>query len=184
MPVSHDDASEALREIDRTQSRSSRLYGYSNAAPHLIVWGIAWMIGYGASYLQPSWHFVWPILIVVGEAASFWFGMRAGHKNGASDYSWRYAATFFSILIFSGAVTFVVHPTSDAQVGAFIPLIIALFYCLVGIWSRAWRMLITGVVLAVLTLIGFVVLREYFALWMAVVGGGGLILGGFWLRSV
>ena len=184
MPLSHDDASEALREIDRTQQRSSRLYGYSNASPHLIVWGIAWMIGYGASYFQPSWHFVWPILIVAGAAASFWFGMRAGPKSNASDYGWRYVVTFFVIFCFIGAVMFIVKPTSDAQVGAFIPLIIAFFYCLIGVWGRAWRMLITGVALAALTLIGFFALREYFALWMAVVGGGGLILGGLWLRSV
>jgi hypothetical protein len=45
-------------------------------------------------------------------------------------------------------------------------------------------MVLAGVVVAALTLIGFFGLPQYFLLWMAVVGGGALILGGFWLRSV
>jgi hypothetical protein len=59
-----------------------------------------------------------------------------------------------------------------------------LFYCLIGIWVRGARMLMAGMTLAALTLFGFFFLKQYFALWMAVVGGGGLVLGGFWLKSV
>ena len=44
--------------------------------------------------------------------------------------------------------------------------------------------MILAALIAVLTLIGFFYLPVYFGLWMAVVGGGGLILGGLWLRSV
>jgi hypothetical protein len=32
-------------------------------------------------------------------------------------------------------------------------------------------------------LIGWVFAREYFMLWSAVAGGGGLVLGGLWLRT-
>jgi hypothetical protein len=34
----------------------------------------------------------------------------------------------------------------------------------------------------VLTIVGFFVLPAIFMLWMAVVGGGALVLGGLWLR--
>jgi hypothetical protein len=44
-------------------------------------------------------------------------------------------------------------------------------------------MLMTGIVLAVLTVIGYFWLPGLFLLWMAALGGGALILGGIWFRS-
>ena len=39
-----------------------------------------------------------------------------------------------------------------------------------------------GLSITALTLIGYVYIGEGFDLWMAVVDGGGLILGGLWMR--
>jgi hypothetical protein len=75
-------------------------------------------------------------------------------------------------------------PRTDAQVSAFFPILVALFYALVGIWVRGTRVLFAGFVVAALTLGGYFLLPQIFPLWMAVVGGGALIVGGFWLRSV
>ncbi len=185
MPISHDDASQALSDINRTQQRSSRLYGYSNASPHLIVWGLIWAVGYGAEYFRPGLNWVWPALILIGSAASFWFGYRAQPKGtgGATSYTWRYLAIFVAIGVFISSVFAVMQPLSGAQAGAFFPLLIGFVYTVAGIWGRAWRLLITGAAMMVLTLVGFYVLREYFALWMAIVGGGGLVLGGLWFRA-
>ncbi len=74
-------------------------------------------------------------------------------------------------------------PVRDTQQAAFVPLIVALMYVLVGIW-RGPRFLITGVAVAALTLVGYFHLHEHFLLWMAVVGGGALVLAGLWLRQV
>ena len=45
-------------------------------------------------------------------------------------------------------------------------------------------MIVLGVALTALTVLGFFWVPQYFALWMAVVGGVGLILGGVWLRTL
>jgi DNA-binding MarR family transcriptional regulator len=68
------------------------------------------------------------------------------------------------------------------QAGAVFPLLVALWYALLGIWRRGMRMALLGLVLGLLTVAGYFWLAQYFLLWMAVVGGGALILGGFWLR--
>lgn len=179
MPVSHDDAAEALREIDRTQQRSSVRYGYRAAAPQLFVWGVVWAVGYSSDYFRPEWKFTWPVLIVIAMGLSFWLGAR--DKSSSADDAWRYGATFLALAIFIGALFSVMAPVSKAQVGAFFPLLVGLFYAMIGIWSRGGRMLIAGGAITALTLIGFFAFREYFMLWMAVVGGGALILGGLWL---
>jgi hypothetical protein len=46
------------------------------------------------------------------------------------------------------------------------------------------RFLYAGIALGALTLIGWFWLPHYFLPWMAAVGGGALILTGFWLRKV
>jgi hypothetical protein len=57
-----------------------------------------------------------------------------------------------------------------------------LFYFLSGLWIGS-RLAVTGLALAVLTLVGYYLFPAYFLLWMAVVGGGALILAGAWLRT-
>ena len=53
--------------------------------------------------------------------------------------------TAFIVSVFA-----VMQPRGGAQFGAFIPILVALAYALVGIWARAPRMLATGVVVGAL----------------------------------
>ena len=56
-----------------------------------------------------------------------------------------------------------------------------LFYALAGIWfGIAFVAICLGI--TALTLIGFFYIGEVFPLWMAFVNGGGLIVGGLWMR--
>ena len=50
-----------------------------------------------------------------------------------------------------------------------------------GLWLGL-RLVVAGTVLGLLTLGGYFLLRDYFLLWMAVVGSGALLLAGVWLR--
>jgi len=53
---------------------------------------------------------------------------------------------------------------------------------MIGLFG-APRLLVTGIGVYVLTLAGYFLLPQIFQLWMAAVGGGGLIIGGLWLRT-
>ena len=81
------------------------------------------------------------------------------------------------------AVFAVLSPVNGRQVAAVIPLALAAAYILAGIW-RGPRFVVTGMVIAALTLAGFFLLEQHFFLWMAGVGGAALILAGLWLRRV
>jgi hypothetical protein len=183
VPLSPQEAANALEDISRTEQRSSTAYGYSQASPHLILWGFVWLVGYGAMAAHVTWPYLWLVLSAAGTVGSFWIGARMKRTRGGHA-DWRAAATFVAIVLFVTAVFVILPPHSDIQFGAFFPVLVALFYVLVGIWARAPRMIVTGVALAALTMFGFFELRAHFELWMAIVGGGGLILGGLWLRSV
>jgi hypothetical protein len=181
MPISTTEAEHSLRDIALASSASARFYGYRVASPHLILWGVIWALGYGANYFFPSQVLIWPALILIGIGGSSWLGWRAGRSN-ASPADWRYAATALAVFLFVAAVFAVLPPRTEAQVSAFFPIFVAFSYAVMGIWTGGLRLVVTAASIAALTLGGFFWLPHLFTLWMAVVGGGALILGGIWFQ--
>ncbi|HEV2288861.1 MAG TPA: hypothetical protein VGR81_07910 [Candidatus Acidoferrales bacterium] len=184
MPIPPQEAASALHDIENAERQSATAYRYQKSSPHLFLWGIIWTIGYAVIYARPRDWLVWAVLIVVGTIGSFWISWRAGVKRTRASFSWRYTATLLALYLFTGASFAVLPPRSSAQIDAFFPILIALLYVILGIWTRAARIALLGLALGLLTVGGYFWLRQYFLLWMAVVGGGALILGGFWLRSI
>lgn len=182
MPLSTTEAQQALQDISAARQASARVYGYHAAAPHLLIWGAIWTVGYGASYFFPQQLLIWPVLVVLGILASAWFGWRTGRANSATG-GWRYAASVATVFLFITAVFAILPPRTNEQASAFFPILVAFSYAVLGIWATAPRLIIAGAVIAALTLGGYFWLPNIFMLWMAVVGGGSLILGGLWFRS-
>lgn len=189
MEISPGQAADSLKEIEATSQRSSRAYSYAHSSPYFVMWGVIWMVGYSVSDLWPRGAgMVWLLLTVVGVVGSFVIGRSQSSANHAPPGNMRYSglrflATFAVIFFFVGATETLFRPSTPAQQAAFVPLLVSLAYMMVGIW-RGTRYLITGIAVAVLTLTGFFWLHEHFMLWMAVVGGGSLVLAGLWLRQV
>lgn len=177
MALSPQEAAEALQDIERTQRHSATLRGYRGAAPHLILWGVLWAIGYSLTDLMPARSgIIWTTVTLVGLSAGMMVVVRGGFGLSAR----RYAAVTAILIAFCGAAFAVMGPVDGRQIAAFIPLVIAMAYAVTGVWLGS-RYLVAGSVLAVLTLGGFFLLHEHFLLWMAVVGSGALLLAGFWL---
>lgn len=182
MPMTPAEAADVLRDIDQTEQHSSTLHGYEKASPFLILWGFMWALGYSGSYFFPPYtNLIWLVIAVTGTAISVILGKRA-RPAGEQKFSWKF---FFSWLSAVGAITSVLtifYPFSGMQIGSLFPLMIGWAYVVLGIWMGA-RLAITGLFIVALTLVGFFYLPAYFMLWMALVGGGGLLAGGLWLRS-
>jgi hypothetical protein len=182
MSLSSKEAAETLSDVEQAARRSARAFGYSKAAPHLIMWGVIWVIGYSATDLRPAdAGLIWLALVVAGCTIGFLLG-RSDSSAGAK-YSWRFLGIAAILCLFIGATYTLMWPVSGSQTGAFIPLLFGTIYAGVGLWL-GMRFLITGVAMIVLTLGGYFYLHEHFLLWQAFVGGGGLILAGIWFRTV
>ncbi|WP_316679392.1 hypothetical protein [Ralstonia chuxiongensis] len=169
----------ALLEINFSRRRSANLFSYSQAAPHLILWGVLWIVGYGTSAVASTWSApMWAILSLLGTLGDF-----ALCRRSPNGYGLRFAAIALAILAFFVATFTVFAPVSAQQVGAFIPLVLAAIYVVMGLWSGT-RLVIAGIVLGSLTVGGYLFLPNFFFTWMAAIGGGSLLLMGFWLRKV
>jgi len=189
MILSSDQASENLREIERTHRRSAQAFSYGVASPYLIVWGVTWILGYAGSGLiaPPLVQYVWPVLTLAGVVVCMLVGRSQSRARGqnASEgraVGLRHLATLLAIYAFIAATFAIMPPSRTETEGAFVPLIVALAYALLGIW-KGTRFLIAGIAIAALTLGGFFYLHQHFLLWMAAVGGGALVLAGLWLKK-
>jgi len=199
--LSQNEAAGALRDMATVETRSRRIYGYREASPHLILWGGLWWVGYGLSEPWPHRALaIWIAIVMIGLAVDFAISLsnasrRDAHADRVADPTRPAAVTrlrcefrFLGIMLTAvaaiAATLAVMAPVTSRQVGAFIPLVVAASYAVVGLWQGS-RFIVAGAVIAGLTLGGFfLVPLGDFALWMAGVGGGAVILAGCWFRRV
>ncbi len=82
-----------------------------------------------------------------------------------------------------GWVVQAIVPMTPRQQGAFWPTVFMLGFALAGLWlGRAFVFLALAV--SALAIVGYYWSGAWFGLWMAAVGGGGLLIGGLWLRRI
>jgi len=187
MSISAGQAAAALQEIERTELRTRVSGGYAAASPHLILWGCVWAVGYAGCGLAPpdKWGLVWLPLILIGAVASAWFGhraARAGARTGKSG--WRSAGMAGAIAVFMGSTYFLFRATDPLPYLVFPALLTGLVYTLAGLLAGLARFVAIGAMIFAATLAGYVAAPALTAFWVAIAGGGGLILGGLWLRKV
>ena len=189
MSLSSDQAAESLKEIDRTRQRSAQAYRYANSSPFFILWGVIWMVGYTATDLYPHHaNPLWLALMAAGLLGHMAIGRHRAsigepHAGMNRFAGLRLLAGFIAVFCFVGASYAIFAPVGWKQQASFVPLLMALFYVLVGLWAGT-RFVVTGLAVAALTLGGFFYLPTHFLLWMALVGGGALILAGLWMRKI
>jgi hypothetical protein len=184
--ISTEQAAQALKEASATERRSAEAYSYSQSAPYCFVWGVVWLLGYGAEGLfpldHPAWMWMgwwWMAISMIGAAISIVIGSRQNARR--PGHSWRIGTLFGIMWLFSFFLFRLWHPT-PAEIGAYFPLLFAAIYTAVGLWMGL-RFILVGVFVGAMTLIAYFYLREYFFQLMALVGGGSLLLTGFWMRK-
>jgi hypothetical protein len=193
MNISRDDASLALDAVLAADQRVREFKGAREASPHLIFWGLAWFFANGVTGLAPQ-HAgkAWLAVLVIGAVFTTWIVVRqsrqrqAGHSYTAQERAAigrRATILGTTVLAFFPAMLAVLAPLSAMQNNAFISLFWAFAYIASGAWFGT-RMVVAGIVTAVATLVGFFLLPGHYFLWMALVGGGSLLLAGLWLRKL
>ncbi len=184
MNITPTEAAEALRDIDATALRSREFKSYRIAAPYFFIWGVIWILGYGATGLSPRYGIAWLPLTFIGVVLNAYIGWRnRRQESGSARQGTMWWATFIAFALFIAATYAILPPHEVNQMNAFPALVTAMAYGLAGIWSNRPRLIWLGAAVAAATMGGYFFLAPWFAFWMAAVGGGGLILTGFWMRT-
>ena len=181
------EAQQALEAIQTMAKKTQRAIANSGAYAFLIIWGFAWLIGFSANHFLSgsSVGYVWMVVDTLGGLLSVIMGIRLGRvvRSTSGDKTGRRIGYFWLLLFLYCLLLLAVISPLDMKQGA---LVIVLFVMLgwiamglllstASIW---WALVITA-----LALIGYYLLPSYFYLWMAALGGGGMIGLGFYIRS-
>ena len=183
--ISKDDATRALGEIDQARGRLREVTAYAHASPFLILWGLIWLVADLATQFAPAFNLAWPAAVIAGTLVSFAIGAGMGAKRtpDQAGAGWRQGATWLLVMAMVFSLFLVIPVTSDREVHSVFGLVFGFIYLIVGLWM-GWRVAALGAALVALTLVGFYAVHGWYMLFMGVVAGGALILGGFWLRRL
>jgi hypothetical protein len=188
MRITRDEAAAALSDIDETAGRMGRRRSYHIAGPILMLWGVVWLICYSAmGVLAPEqWGWSWLVGDAIGILGTLVLSARAGSGAGESSarrgVGWRALVAGLAIAAFIGATLSIFGVEDPNAYMTFPGIVCGAVYFIVGLMHRP-RFLVIGTAVFLASLVGFFGFQDILPFWMAVVGGGGLLIGGLWMRS-
>lgn len=181
MPPTVEEAARALREIAVIRHRAAGFQDYQAESGQLLLWGLAYVIGFALSACFPD-HLltIWTTVVLTAVAIGAWLASRTAPE--VIGIAWRYLAIIATFILFCVAFNIVFWPLAPEQGALLAPLLLSALYILRGIQLRP-RYTVIGLALGSLCLVGYLWLLPVFWPWMSMACGGTLILSGLWLRS-
>lgn len=201
MNVSRSEASDALEMVRQTSSKTRQMAAYAGGDLCFIIWGVVWALGFlTVHFVPPMFGYrpvvgtiitsVWAVLVALGVGTTYWVSLRYQAARSASDrrigYMWLlfYGFIYVWAALISPFLSVSGHEQSQAfwrHIGALMATLPMFMYTVMGLWLDSLMVWI-GVGITALTLVGLYLFPSVFYIWMAVLGGGGLIATGLLVR--
>ena len=187
MNISPKEAEEALAAVQEVMRKTRRAISSSGAYKFLILWGVIWFIGFLNSQFLPDdiASRVWMGLDIGGGILSVVIGLRLNRvvrSNLPSTSGKRIAFFWLLLFLYCTAAISVAWPVDGKQLAMFIIFFVTIGWVAMGLllsFASVWW----GLALVALALIGYFLLPVMFYLWMAFLGGGGMIALGIYVRN-
>jgi hypothetical protein len=187
MKISTSDAEEALAAIQVIMQKARRSISSSGAYAFFIIWGMVWLIGFLGNQFLPVTiiRYIWLGIDLLGGLASWVIGSRMNRnvRPAAGAVQGKRIAWFWILLcLYAVAAIGVAWPLDVKQIALFIILFVLTGWMAMNLlfsFGSAWPTL----AITALALAGYFLAPDYFYLLMAILGGGGLIVFGLYIRS-
>ncbi len=197
IPPSREEARAALATVDEVLKQTRTALAHGPTAPMLILWGAIWMIADLTTQFHPAaMQWLWLVLDVVGMAASWWLAAR--HKVKVKRPGmWRFGVCWLILFAYAGlwgwmlvdpawpqtASQWYVFEPEFRHLSAYAHTVPMFAYVIMGLWLGRF-LTILGLVVTVLVVAGLYLAPHYYYVWLAVAGGGSLILSGIFIRKL
>jgi len=182
MSIDRKQAAEALSDIEAIAHRVRQSQFYRTSSLLLVMWGVLVAAGYVVSQFLPHRAgYAWVTVYVAGIVGSFVLSAFEYARSRVRAFDSRMFAAFVLFVAFGLLWTLGMAHFTPRQLSAFWPTYFMLAYGIAGLWIGPAFVAI-ALSISALTFAGYVWSGPWFDLWMALVDGGGLILGGLWMR--
>ena len=186
MNISPNEAEEALQAIRLVTQKTRHSIASSNVHISLITTGAVWLIGFLCTQFLSGQVLVsiWVGLSLLGGALATILSLRKSkriHSPSAPATARRIALVWLLLAIYCIAAIAVAWPLDGKQLTMFIVLFVMIAWSAMGLllsFASVWP----GLILIALMLICYFLLPGFFYLWMGLLGGGGLIFLGLYIR--
>jgi len=191
-----DEARAALAQVDQVLAQTRHAIRQGISAPLLMLWGCIWIVAdVTTQFDHQAMNWLWSVLDLVGIVGWVWI-FRSHRHRVKSSRGWRYGAfwgiLFFYAILWMNLLVPADWPKTNQEWIAFEPEFrrmtaymhtVPMFaYVVGGLWLDPFFIWL-GAVVTALIVIGFCFVHEYFYLWLAVSGGGALVVSGVFIKK-
>jgi hypothetical protein len=186
MNISPSEAEDALAAIETMAQKTRHSIAGGGTYITLVVTGIIWFVGFMCQQFLPDEiaGYIWAGLSILGGTLGTALGFRMGrHVRSPSTVPTikRIGLFWLLLILYAIAALAIAQPAYGKQLTVLIVLFIMVGQLAMGLlfsFSSVWWVL----PITALTLVGYFLLPSIFYLWMAILGGGGMILLGLYIR--
>ena len=187
MNISPAEAEATLASIQSIMQKTRHSIASGGTAITLIVTGAVWLVGFLATQFLSGAivAYIWIGMSILGALLGILLGSRLGKRvrtPSVAPMAKRIGLFWLLLVLYGIATILVARPTDGKQITMFIILFIMLGQLSMGpviSFSSVWWAL----PISALGLVGYFLLPGFFYLWMAILGGGGMIAFGLYIRS-
>ncbi len=179
--ISAKEAIEALEAVREVERRTRGAIAAAGGGQIVTVWGAVWFVGFLSSHFLGgallSW--LWLFLDLVGIVATVWLVSRLGRRvrGAVGPVGSRIGGLWLAIAGYTLLWLVLASPLTGRQIGALSSSAAMLGYVIMGLWlDRVFLWL--GLVVTALIVAGYFLFPTIFGIWMALFGGGALIVAG------
>ncbi len=189
MNISVKDAQNSLQDVAKVGLDMQRSILATYASGYMILWGVIWAVAFSLTHFMPeNAGQVWMVMAGIGVTITIIISVlqnRQGGKFKNSDdkkLGWRIMGFWFFLSVYTVVWVLLLKPVTGIQMGAFITTVVMFAYVVKGLWFESNYILALGLIVSAVTLIGYYLVPDYFSLWMALAGGGALLVCGLYMR--
>jgi hypothetical protein len=175
------EARETLDLIKDTDRASRQAIARAGTGYIFIVWGIVWLMGYLGSEILPAPFsgYLWLVMDTFGVVGTAVAILRQG-RSVRSEQGWRFGAFWTLLMLHGGLLMWISWPLTNERYLMFATLLVSMGYSLMGLWIST-PLTVIGLAISLLAVIGWLLVPAVLGYWLAIVGGGGLIVAGLYV---
>jgi hypothetical protein len=188
MDISPTEAEEALEAIQVMTQKTRHSIAGSGVHISLFITGIVWLIGFTATqYLQGEIVvYVWIGLSFLGAILATVMSIRVSKRvrsPTAAETAKRIGLIWLLLAVYCASAIALTWPMDGKQLTALIVLFVMIGWLAMGLILSIYTVWIwQGLFFIALILVGYFLLPEIFYMWIAILGGGGMIALGLYIR--